>query len=371
MVPKAIGCSVIALFLLIVTAALSAEPPCPAPTDPQFGCNTTSSTPIVADHDRQVISGIDLYVDATGQPGINTNGKNFVKICSVRIHHSNGGAFNTAQGIFVNGGKGVEIHNVNIIDDSGWSAPATDSNIKCLNSPGLWAENVRVENGATGIELINCPANVLQVIEGHTITGDHEANTSPGTFVQWLNTNTGSLTDFYLKNRDKPANAGGTNGDGVGAYISSNITVANGFIDGLYGPVSCGVQDDLKTNNMTVHDVTVNRMLDGAFCIYGSGGSGGHWYRMKASNNICGSTQGFPSSGTGAMWVGACSAGNPDCRSGPKRGVRFDSPGSVYQGYTQCNGTPFPTAPVYNIPGFKPTKGVVTKPTPIVAKVCK
>jgi hypothetical protein len=343
---------------IIAGCAFAAEPPCPRPGDPQFGCNTPSGF-VVADHDYQVISGLEITATASGQPGINTNGHSYVKICSVKIHHSNGGAFDSAPGVFINGGAGVELHNVNIVDESGGPGhpPATDANVKILNSGGPWLDNVRVSYGAWGVEANNAPGGNYQVIEGYGMTGDHEANGS-GTFIQILNTNTGVTTiqDFYLTNPNLPINGGGTNGDGVSAYKSSHVRVYNGVVDGLWGWASCAVQDDINTNDMTVNNVTTFNTTDGAFCVYGSGGKTANYGpNLYAANNQCNSVQNtprdghLPLSGAGYMFVGPCKSVKGGCSppgSKPKAGVSMV--GSYY-GWQPCPG--FATAPPYlNLP---------------------
>ncbi len=362
-----IYCGLLAAPIALVSGiAWAAEPPCPPPNDPAFGCLTPSGA-VVANHDYQVISGLDINVVATGQPGINTNGKSFVKICSVRIHHSNGNNGGYAPGIYVNGGNGVEIHNANIVDNN--NVRAQDSNIKCNNSGGLWVEGTKVTGGARGIELQGCNDATLQTIEGHQISGDHEANGS-GNFVQWLNSSRGVIQDFYLTNPNVSLDQGGTNGDGVSAYKSTNIKVSNGVVDGLWGWASCAVQDDIGTTNMTVHDVTTFNTTDGAFCVYGSGGKTANYGpNLYAANNRCDSVQGPPSSTVGYMFVGPCKSVRGGCYppgSKPKTGI---SMAGSYYGWHDCTNGGSP--PYFNLPNRFTLLSAPPVNNHIVANVCK
>ena len=303
-----------------------------------------------------------------GAPGINTNGKSGVIIDTVLVYHTNG-----SVGILQQGSGGAEIHNAHVYGYKGASLPG--ANIACRNASGIWVTNTKVEGGQRGIEINHCNNSTLQKIEGANQTG--VLGEGAGAFVQWMNSSSGLLQDFY-NFRPKAPTQLFTEGDVVNIYRSNGITITNGLIDGVYGDpndpnegiVSCGVQNDEYTNNTTVSGVTVFNSIDGAFCAFGTGGTGNIFKNVHANKNLCSDpiTGKPPSSGNGYMFVGPCTKNKTTCVAGPK-GVTFtNASGSTYQNWTPCQGD---SNPVYNMPAFKPKPaGIAYAPQIRATNIC-
>jgi hypothetical protein len=336
-------------FLVIscgIAVARSARPPVPTAAN----CNNFQG-PQTATSDGQSFSNMTISVSG-GQAGISTAGHSGVVIDTVKIFHSNG-----SPGILEQGGGGLSVHNSNIIGSSN-----AGPNIACRNTAvggiGIWVTNTKVDGGHRGIEINHCDGPVLQTIEGSNQTGDFIIS-GGGAFVQWLESNGGSLTDFY--NFRSPIGPAVTAGDVVNVWRSSGVTITHGLIDGVYSQpndgvgvvFSCGVQNDENTSNTTVSDVTVVNSVDGAFCGYGSGGTGNKFSNIHASTNLQFDpiTHEAPASGNGYMFVGPCKRGSANCAV-PK-GITFtNGTGSSYAHFT---GWLSDQNPVYNKPLFKPT----------------
>ncbi|GJD77694.1 right-handed parallel beta-helix repeat-containing protein [Methylobacterium gregans] len=231
------------------------------------GSAAVSGTATLTRHDGtiqaqsgDVIENLDIYADGVG---IELEDDADVTIRNVRIHYN--GTDQGGYGIDAVGAQNLTIDGVELINAG---APASGPNsdpeqygIGLFESPGASVSHVTVRDASTGLYLQDSPNATLQGIEGYNMRGPFPR----GQLVQLNRSDNSSLTDFYSYNDLETS----WTEDNVNIG-SSNVTVANGLIDGNNSPSGVGVIIEGGTG-VHVSNVDTVRMGNGAFSDYGSG----------------------------------------------------------------------------------------------------
>jgi hypothetical protein len=270
------------------------------------------SGPVSATHDNQLIRGLRIVADEG--PGIRVEGFSGVTIRDCEIHHSNG------PGIRFSAADDITIENVGIVHDA---APAEgrhpdedQTNLEGRFSERVRIVNVRVQDGASGIDLEGTPAAHLSVIASYDVRGPGAA-----ACVRLAESDDAVLEDFYCENDlvvSRPD-------DLVEIEHSNDVTVRRGLLDGHNAEYGYGVhftQIAGQHRGGLVQDVDAIRMTNGAFSCF-LFGQDITFERTRARENICeitsipiegcdipGPTGGCTPGSGGLSWAGSTNSGN-------------------------------------------------------------
>jgi len=214
----------------------------------------TTSGSITVSHDGQVIEGLNI----TSKSGNAITIKGFknvvIKNCKITAYHGNG--------IFAVMADGLQIQNVNIINGSASiglkpNASIDENNIGISHTNGLTINNARLTGGSSGIDVDDDSANVsLSNIEGYNFKGPFPR----GQLIQLGRVNTGTINGFYCYNN--PNNSYPE--DNISLFMSQNIVVKNGLIDGNNSITGCGVMAE-KSSNCLIQTVDCINQGDSSF----------------------------------------------------------------------------------------------------------
>jgi hypothetical protein len=242
--------------------------------DPCTGLD--ASAPVVATANDQIIEG--LHIVAADGPGIAVEGVSGVTIRNCEIHHSDG------PGIRFNAADDITIENVIVVHDG---APAQGShdgsfqaNIEGRFSEGVTIANVRLRDGASGIDLEGTPGAALSFVESFDVRGPDAA-----ACVSIVESDLVVLSDFYCANDlvvSRPFNV-------VEIEHSSDVTVQRGLLDGHNAEFGYGVhftQISGQHIGGLVEDVDAIRMTNGAFSCFDFG-ENLTFSRTRVRENIC------------------------------------------------------------------------------------
>lgn len=273
-------------------------------------CSLSESGPFASTSDGQIIE--NLRVESTSGDALSITHDGVV-VRNVWVRHAGG------LGIAIKGAANVKLEDVHVqyvgAPASGANASSSHNNIECNGSPGLRVQRAKLEQGSSGIYLVNCDDSHLQFIEGHDFRGPFPR----GQLVQWNSSDRGLLEDFSCVNPP-----GAWPEDNVNVYKSNEATIRRGLIDGNNSPSGVGVIFDGGTSTGLVEDVDTVRMGNGCFSAY-AGGNDVTFRRTRCRSNICESQDGRGAPKSNAlMW-----AGSPDLSE-----VRIED--SSY--WDACNG---------------------------------
>lgn len=270
------------------------------------------SGPVSATHDNQLIRGLRIVADEG--PGIRVEGFSGVTIRDCEIHHANG------PGIRFSAADDITIENVAIMHSA---APAEgrhldedQTNLEGRFSERVRIDNVRVRDGASGIDLEGTPAAQVSRIASYDVRGPGAA-----ACVRLAESDNALLEDFYCENDlvvSRPY-------DLVEIERSNDVTVARGLLDGHNAEYGYGVhftQIAGQHRGGLVQDVDAIRMTNGAFSCF-LFGQDITFERTRARENICeitsipidgcdvpGPTGGCTPGSGGLSWAGSTSSGN-------------------------------------------------------------
>ena len=174
-------------------------------------------------------------------------------------------------------------------------------NIHGLGSEGALIERVRVQGGASGIELHSCPKARLRSISALNMRGPYPR----GQCVQFSLSDKSSLSDFYCKNDENSS----WPEDSISVWRSAEAIVRNGLVDGNNAPNGIGVMfenDKAGAIGGLIQDVDAVRM--GGGCFSGYPATNLRMLRVRCGFNHCGGWGGRskPNSG-GQMWAAGSS----------------------------------------------------------------
>jgi hypothetical protein len=254
-------------------------------------CSLTASGPVTVTTNGQIIEL--LRITSTNGPGISVDGHSGVVIRNVEIRHAGG------HGIDIARSDDILIENVSIehtgAPASGQNPNADLDNIYCNGSARPTIKNVRLTRGSSGIYLVECPNSQLSFVEGHDFRGPFPR----GQVVQWDKSDHGTLEDFSVE-----CGATSWTEDNVNMYMSLDMAVRRGLVDGNNSPSGVGVIFDGDTSTGVVEDVDAVHMGNGCFSDY-AGADGNVFRRTRCRDNICTSQQGrgVPSSNA-LLWAG-------------------------------------------------------------------
>lgn len=254
-------------------------------------CSLAESGPLASTSNGQIIE--NLRVESTSGDAISITHHGVV-VRNVWVQHAGG------LGIAIKGAADVTLENVHVryasAPASGANASSSHNNIECNGSPGLRVQNAKLEQGSSGIYLVNCDDSHLQFIEGHDFRGPFPR----GQLVQWNSSDRGMLEDFSCVNPP-----GSWPEDNVNVYKSNDATIRRGFIDGNNSPSGVGVIFDGGTSTGLVEDVDAVRMGNGCFSAY-AGENDVTFRRTRCRSNICESQDGRGAPKSNAlMWAGS------------------------------------------------------------------
>ncbi len=272
-------------------------------------CALQDSGPMTSSEAGQTIE--NLHIVSTAGDAL-TIVHDDVVVKNVWIEHQAG------RGIYVKS-NGVSLSDVHVsytgAPERGENPSPAHTNIECFQGADLEVMRARVDQGSSGIYLVNCPDSHLQWIEGHDFRGPFPR----GQVVQWNSSDRGVLEDFSVVNPP-----GSWPEDNVNVYKSYDAVIRRGLIDGNNAPNGVGVIFDGGDSTGLVEDVDAVRMGNGCFSDY-AGGEGVIFRRTRCRSNICESQddRGVPSSNA-LMW-----AGNP---------VRSELRIEDSQYFDSCNG---------------------------------
>ena len=271
------------------TTATTNEPIKTASTEnPQIGNvqKLTASGPITVTHDGQVIEGLNI----TSKSGAAITIKGFKNVvinnCKITAYHG--------PGISAANADGLKIQNVDIINGSASvglkpNASADENNISVSQTKGLTIYNARLTGGSSGIYVDNNSGNVnISNIEGYNFKGPMPR----GQLVQLAHVNTGTINGFYCKN--DPNNSYPE--DNISLFMSQNITVKNGLIDGNNSITGCGVMAESGSSNCLIENVDALNQGNGSFVSWGA--SNVTFKNVRTKDNHATSVRGANASGS-------------------------------------------------------------------------
>ncbi|MDD5263094.1 MAG: hypothetical protein PHD76_14725, partial [Methylacidiphilales bacterium] len=188
-----------------------------------------SSGPVSFTADNQTISGLTIIVpNGSSTPAVTLAGHKGCKLLNCLIKHQLG------TGVSITGGSDdYTIDTCNIICTA---APAVGpnpnsgmNNIYVNASARGKINNVRLENGSTGIYMVQCSQGpTITQIEGHNMRGPFPR----GQLMQADNSPNGSLSNFSIVN---DRNIAWTE-DCINIYECSGWSISQGLIDGNNSP---------------------------------------------------------------------------------------------------------------------------------------
>lgn len=270
-----------------VEAATALTPPAPSAPTSDAGsppapasCSLQQSGPVKASMDGQVIE--NLRITSTSGPAIDVSGFSDVVIRNVEIYHEGG------PGISFDGADGLHVDGVRVVRSNAPAAgplPEEEVNIEGAFSSGVVIENVRLEQGSSGVYLLECPRPVVRLVEGHDFRGPFPR----GQLVQFDKCDAPLLEDFSAEN--PPATSWPE--DNVSFFQSPNAIVRRGVLIGNNSPSGVGVMFEAYAMVGTgglVEDVDAVDMGNGSFSAYPS-----HdvtFRRTRSRDGHCGSQAG-------------------------------------------------------------------------------
>lgn len=139
----------------------------------------------------------------------------------------------------------------------------------CINgtgSTGLVGTRLRFRDSSTGVYLVGCAAPVFSFLEGYNFRGPFPR----GQLLQYDTCNSGIVQDFYCScdlTNSFPE-------DNINLYLSSDVIVRRGLIDGNNSSSGIGVifeQFGGGVSGGLVEDVDVTHMGNGCFSAYSVG----------------------------------------------------------------------------------------------------
>ena len=241
-------------------------------------CALTSSGPVVASADGQVIE--NLHIVTSGKSAITIAGKKNVLVRNVWIEHA------LAAGITLSNADGATIQDVLVEHTGAPPSGANDSadrlNIDCFATASMTVDRARLSRGSSGIYMDRCPSAKLTRIEGYDFRGPFPR----GQLVQFNASDDGLLDGFSVLSGHTAWPE-----DNVNVYKSTNVTIRNGLIDGNNAPSGVGVIFDGDTGAGLVEDVDAIHMGNGCFSNY-AGADGNTFRRVRCRENICTSQDG-------------------------------------------------------------------------------
>ncbi|MEE9445563.1 MAG: hypothetical protein V3V19_07850 [Cocleimonas sp.] len=226
--------------------------------------NRIENKPISVTQHGQKITNMIIFANRNDNCGIDINGYSDVNISNVTIYHANiGVCANNAKGLKINGLKLVSLaapttgphcprsssDGLNTEECWGQIGQPADSRlgISLKNSPNTKITHISSFQAATGVYAINSPNTKISKIRCFDMRGPFPR----GQCVQFNRSSDSSINTFYAKNIYNQSHSE----DNINAYLSDNIVVKNGLIDGNWSQHGVGVIADKGSDNMLVHDV--------------------------------------------------------------------------------------------------------------------
>lgn len=313
----------------------------------------TSSGPVTATQDGQVIEGLSITTD--GEPAVTVKGFTGVTIRNSEIFHQN------AHGILANNAPGLTIEDVSIVNtNDGQRLWSEQNNIHGQGSSDVTIRRARLRGGSSGVWLVNSPGARLSMIEGYDFRGPFPR----GQLVQFDKSPGCLLEDFSAIN----VNMESWTEDNVSVYFSDNCIIRRGFIDGNNSPSGVGVMYE-RSSNGTTTDVDTIRMGNGSFSAYPSYNI--TFRNTRARENICDDQRGEgPPKSKALVW-----AGSPDSyglRLEASKYFKLCNPGNrvwdatVFEIVEIASEDFTPRAPIVNVFAWEgaPAPEPVPEPTP-------
>lgn len=230
-------------------------------------CAMRTSGSVRATADNEVIELLSI-TNLTGV-GVVVDGFRNVTVRNVDVVH---GA--TGPGISISRADGLRLVNVSVRLDAAavggapvGPLPNSDAvDVVVSETDGATVDGLRTRGGSTGIYLVASPRARLSRIEGRDARGPFPR----GQCVQFDKCDHAILEDFSCESGE---NASFTE-DNVNVYMSDNVTVRRGLVDGNNSPdgagimIESGAQVGLVTSGL-VEDVDALRQGDGCFAAWG------------------------------------------------------------------------------------------------------
>ena len=138
----------------------------------------------------------------------------------------------------------------------------TSSNIYGYDSKEVTINGARVTGGTSGIELDTCPSAAISNVLATDVRGPFPR----GQCIQLLHSDHAMLSNFSCINH---FNSSWTE-DSISIWRSSNVTVAQGLVDGNNSPTGVGVMFEGSETGVTgglIKDVDAVHQGDGGFCL--------------------------------------------------------------------------------------------------------
>lgn len=263
-------------------------------TPPGGGVTLTPSGPIAATSNGQVFQNLDIT--SSGAQAVYVNGFTDVQLKSCKIRHSAG------YGVQLNGAHRFLGEDLDIEYTGGPASGANQdenrNNVQGDFSDDVRLNRIRMRKGSSGILLNYCLRPWCSFLEGYDFRGPFPR----GQLIQFGRCHNGLIEDF--SSISTPSTS--WDEDNVNMYLSSNVTIRRGLLDGNNSPAGWGIifeQHDEGATGGLVEDVDTIRMGNGGAAAY-SVGFNITFRRTRHRENICSDQgRGAPLSGA-LMWGG-------------------------------------------------------------------
>ncbi|WP_405248347.1 DUF5018 domain-containing protein [Cellulophaga sp. Asnod2-G02] len=248
-----------------------------------IGLALKTSGPIVVTEDNQIIK--DLFITATSSDAVAITGFSGVTISNCIIAYTGAN-----MGIKFSNADNLTIENCSIkYINAPAKGPLPDAERNCIdgfNSKDLIINQVRVEDGSTGVRMNQCDNSKITFLEGYNMRGPYPR----GQLVQYDKCDGGLLENFSVINDREIA----WTEDNISIYKSGGQEIKKGLIIGNNSPYGVGIlfedQSDPQARGGLgglVEDVDLLQMGNGA--VSSVDGSGNVIFRrVRVKNNICG-----------------------------------------------------------------------------------
>ncbi len=283
-----------------------------------------SNPPIVVSADDELIKDKIIYAGRNDDCGIRINGHDNVRIENVVIYHANAGVCVTAS-------AGLRIDGLTLVS---LSAPTTGPHCPRGGGDGLsteecWGQRTDPADQRLGVVLKQAPDAIIKDIASFQASSGVYAVSSPrtkverircfdmrgpfprGQCVQFNRSDDSSVTTFYSKGVFDQSHSE----DNFNAYLSDNVVVREGLIDGNWSNNGMGVIADRGSDDMIVDDVDFIHISTAAVNVWSNEpseiGSNFRASKLRVKDTQCYSRQDtLPSTG-GLVLAAQPSAVNP------------------------------------------------------------